>query len=62
MIGFVGRFASIAIGFLFVEAFITMGQALDFEHYSAMGIVFQCLVFFVVLWIATEWHYDSLNK
>lgn len=61
-IGFIGRLSAVMIGIIFLEGMFTLGSALDFEHYSAMGVVFQALMFCLGTWGATEWHYESIKK
>ena len=58
-IGFIGRFSAVMLLIMFFEGMITLGSAFEFEHYSAMGILFQCFMFCLGTWAATEWHYDS---
>ena len=62
LIGFVGRLSAVLVATIFLEGMFTLGSALDFEHYSAMGVVFQALMFCLAVWGATEWHYESLKK
>jgi hypothetical protein len=61
-IGFIGRLSAVLLITIFLEGMFTLGSALDFENYSAMGVVFQALMFCVAVWAATEWHYGSFKN
>jgi hypothetical protein len=60
-IGFIGRLSAVLLITIFLEGMCTLGSALDFEHYSAMGVVFQALMFCLAVWVATEWQYGSFK-
>lgn len=61
-IGFIGRLSAVLLVTIFLEGMFTLGSALDFENYSAMGVIFQALMFCLATWGATEWHYESTKK
>jgi len=61
-IAFVGRLATLILSAIFVEGFVTLGEALQFENYSVMGWIMQTLTFLILLWATTEWHYSEEKK
>lgn len=57
-----GRMATLLLVAIIFEGIMTMGQAFDFVGYSAMGIIFQALIFVVCIWGAAEWHNSENSK
>ena len=55
-IRFTGRLCLLVISAMFLEGMFTLGGAFRFEEYTAIGWVFQALVFCCVLWATAEWH------
>jgi hypothetical protein len=40
---------------MFLEGMLTLGGAFRFEEYTAIGCVFQALVFCCLVWATAEW-------
>ena len=59
---FIGRLATLILSAIFVEGFVTLGEAFKFENYSVMGWIMQTLAFFILLWATTEWHNSEEKK
>jgi hypothetical protein len=47
---------------MFLEGVLTLGGAFRFEEYTAIGYVFQALVFCCVLWATAEWHHAEKQE
>jgi hypothetical protein len=54
-IRFTGRLCLLVICAMFLEGMLTLGGAFQFEEYTAIGCVFQALVFCCLVWATAEW-------
>ncbi len=61
-IRFTGRLCLLVICAMFLEGVLTLGGAFRFEEYTAIGYVFQALVFCCVLWATAEWHHAEKQE
>jgi hypothetical protein len=56
---YLGRLAAMTLIAAFFEGMLTLGLAFRFEEYTAIGYVFQALMFTLVVWATTEWYYND---
>lgn len=56
IIAFIGRLAVSLLGVIFIEGLLTLGAALNYQEYGAIGWIIQSLVFAATVWFASEWH------
>jgi hypothetical protein len=41
---------------------VTFGDAFDFKNYSAIGVIFQSLLFCVCIWLGAEWYTEDSKQ
>ena len=54
-IRFTGRLCLLVLCAFFIEGMLTMGSVFKFETYTALGWIFQSLVFCCIVWATAEW-------
>ena len=57
-----GRIAVSFMGILLLamlEGLLTLGHALDFETYSTLGWILQCMAVYVTAWVANRMYEES---
>jgi hypothetical protein len=42
-----------------LEGLLTLGHALDFETYSTLGWILQCMAVYVTAWVANRMYEES---
>jgi len=47
---------------MFLEGMLTLGGAFRFEEYTAIGCVFQALIFCCLVWATAEWHHAETQE
>ena len=61
-VGFIGRLTASILFIALFEGIITLGYAFRFEEYTAIGYIFQSMMFVLAVWMATEWYYDTVKS
>lgn len=59
VMAYLGRLAAMILLAALFEGIMTLGLAFRFEEYTAIGYVFQALMFTLVVWATTEWYYND---
>jgi hypothetical protein len=62
IISLLGRIATLLLVAIFIEGMVTFGDAFDFKNYSAIGVIFQSLLFCVCIWLGAEWYTEDSKQ
>lgn len=61
-VSLIGRMATMLLVVIIFEGVMTFGGAFRFESYTAIGIIFQSLVFCICIWAACGWHFEETRE